>query len=163
MFRSVNTTLMNGLGNFLNINKEDFELERPKTEEDKNDPDFEKKAKKRVEERIRKIIESINGAEYNYDDFDRKMVDKKFFGNGFTLNINSGIQTKEEAEEVEKERQKQLQEQQKNDYLKQKEKNNCFSNCCCCCSGNSNKDKKDLHSNKFDKSESSERKTCCCC
>lgn len=136
MFRSVNSTLKNGLGNFFNIKKEDFELERPKTEEEKNDPDFEKKAKKKVEERIRKIIGSINGAEYNYDDFDRKMGDKKFFGNGFTLNINSGIQTKEEVEkEVEEKIKKELEEQQKNDYLKSKEKNNCFSNCCCCCCG----------------------------
>lgn len=157
MFRSVNTTLMNGLGDFFNINKDDFELEKPKTEEDKKDPDFEKKAKKRVEERIRKIIGSINGSEYNYDEFSRKMGDKNFLGNGFTLNINNGVKTiAEAAEEAKKERQR-LEEQQKNESLKSKESNNCCGSFLKCSnSGNNNKNEKN------DNSEQSKKNSCCC-
>ena len=82
---------------------------------------------------VDKIIENINGGNYDVEKNQNTMGSKDFFTINFDITLDSNVKTKvEAAEEAEKERLKQLEEQQ-NYYLKLKEKDNCFSNCCCCC------------------------------
>ena len=135
MFRSVNDTLRRGISSYFDINEDDLDEDRPRTKEEINDPDFKKKAKKKVEDKFKEIIVSINGSEYNYDEFSTKMGDKKFFADGFSLSVNSNIKTRAEAAKEQEELERQQREIQQL-KLKKQGKNccsMCLNNCCCCC------------------------------